>query len=128
MQVRTSELPSQRSLGHFLHELYVSSCVLQHIRISRVRGSEYYTGWLTHWGESMANTSSAEVAQWLDKLLSMNMASVSLYMGHGGTNFGHWSGANGGGSRCGRCTFAWALFTDGRGMGWHVGAGWACVV
>jgi beta-galactosidase len=41
--------------------------------------TEFYTGWLTHWGESMANTSSAEVATWLDKLLSIG-GSVSLYM------------------------------------------------
>lgn len=28
--------------------------------------TEYYTGWLTHWGESMANTSSTEVrAVWI---------------------------------------------------------------
>ena len=24
--------------------------------------SEYYSGWLTHWGETMANTSSTELA------------------------------------------------------------------
>lgn len=59
--------------------------------------SEFYTGWLTHWGESMANTSSADTAQYLDKILSLR-GSVSLYMAHGGTNFGFWSGANGQGT------------------------------
>jgi len=58
--------------------------------------TEYYTGWLTHWGETMANTSSADVATWLGKILEVH-GSVSLYMGHGGSNFGFWSGANGGG-------------------------------
>jgi len=56
--------------------------------------SEYYTGWLTHWGEEMANTSSASVAETLTTILSLN-GSVSLYMGHGGSNFGFWNGANG---------------------------------
>jgi len=56
--------------------------------------SEDYTGWLTHWGEAMANTSSSDcgVAKALEDGHSFN-----LYMGHGGTNFGWTSGANGGG-------------------------------
>ena len=58
--------------------------------------SEYYTGWLTHWGERMANTSSSPVSQDADVMLSTGH-SINLYMGYGGTNFGHWSGANGGG-------------------------------
>ena len=58
--------------------------------------SECYTGWLTHWGEGGANTSSSagHVAAILAHPLN---GSISLYMGHGGTNFGFWSGANGGG-------------------------------
>lgn len=28
---------------------------------------EYYTGWLTHWGEPMANTSTALVRAWTGK-------------------------------------------------------------
>jgi len=58
--------------------------------------SEYYTGWLTHWGENMANTSAAGAAKPLDTYLAAN-TSFNLYMGFGGTNFGWWSGANGGG-------------------------------
>lgn len=58
--------------------------------------SEFYSGWLTHWGENMANTSSSSFAFYLDQLLAMQ-ASVSMYMAHGGTNFGMWAGANGGG-------------------------------
>ena len=58
--------------------------------------SEFYSGWLTHWGESMANTSSSGFATALDQLFGMN-GSVSMYMGHGGTSFGRWAGANGGG-------------------------------
>lgn len=59
--------------------------------------SEYYPGWLTHWGESMANTSSLDTAAGLSVILSLG-ASYNLYMAHGGTNFGFWNGANGGGS------------------------------
>ena len=55
------------------------------------------TGWLTHWGEPIANTSSAEVAASLDALLGGG-GSFNLYMGFGGTNFGFWAGANGGGA------------------------------
>mmetsp|Transcript_26095 Transcript_26095/g.62872 ORF Transcript_26095/g.62872 Transcript_26095/m.62872 type:complete len:567 (-) Transcript_26095:168-1868(-) len=56
--------------------------------------SEFYTGWLTHWGEPMANTSANDTASHLENILSTN-GSVSLYMAHGGTNFGFWAGANG---------------------------------
>eukprot|EP01064_Diplonema_japonicum_P015192 TRINITY_DN22959_c0_g1_i1.p1 TRINITY_DN22959_c0_g1~~TRINITY_DN22959_c0_g1_i1.p1 ORF type:complete len:779 (+),score=175.20 TRINITY_DN22959_c0_g1_i1:42-2339(+) len=59
--------------------------------------TEYYTGWLTHWGENMANTSSANVAKYLDVALSKGY-SFSLYMGFGGSNFGWFAGANGGGA------------------------------
>merc|ERR1719253_1488852 len=56
--------------------------------------SEDYTGWLTHWGEKMANTTASDYGT------GGNVAkgnSFNLYMGHGGSNFGFWSGANGGG-------------------------------
>jgi len=45
--------------------------------------SEYYTGWLSHWGEDMANTSSSSVAQYLDLIMSTG-SSFNLYMGYGG--------------------------------------------
>lgn len=55
--------------------------------------AEFYTGWLTHWGEKLANTDANFTADSLDKILSIN-GSVVLYMAHGGTNFGFYSGAN----------------------------------
>ncbi|XP_024532429.1 beta-galactosidase 8 [Selaginella moellendorffii] len=58
--------------------------------------TEFYTGWLTHWGENLATTSPYVAAAELDKLLSAN-GSVVLYMAHGGSNFGFFSGANTGG-------------------------------
>mmetsp|Transcript_13310 Transcript_13310/g.40276 ORF Transcript_13310/g.40276 Transcript_13310/m.40276 type:complete len:730 (-) Transcript_13310:513-2702(-) len=58
--------------------------------------SEYYTGWLTHWGEPMANTSSTDMANTMSKILAWDngFGSINLYMAHGGTNFGYWAGAN----------------------------------
>ncbi|XP_024391884.1 beta-galactosidase 17 isoform X2 [Physcomitrium patens] len=55
--------------------------------------AEFYTGWLTHWGERLAQTDAKSTAVALDDILRLN-ASVVLYMVHGGTNFGFWSGAN----------------------------------
>ncbi|PKA57288.1 Beta-galactosidase 8 [Apostasia shenzhenica] len=55
--------------------------------------AEFYTGWLTHWGEQNAHTDAKQIAVYLEKILSRN-GSVVLYMAHGGTNFGFFSGAN----------------------------------
>ncbi|GMH22054.1 hypothetical protein Nepgr_023897 [Nepenthes gracilis] len=55
--------------------------------------AEFYTGWLTHWGEKIANTNADFTAAELDKILARNGSAV-LYMAHGGTNFGFYSGAN----------------------------------
>ncbi|KAL5579483.1 hypothetical protein UlMin_011925 [Ulmus minor] len=55
--------------------------------------SEFYTGWLTHWGEMIASTNAYSTASALDKILGRNGSAV-LYMAHGGTNFGFYNGAN----------------------------------
>ncbi|XP_031263431.1 beta-galactosidase 17 isoform X4 [Pistacia vera] len=55
--------------------------------------SEFYTGWLTHWGEKIAATSADSTASYLEKILSKNGSAV-LYVAHGGTNFGFYNGAN----------------------------------
>ncbi|XP_021754530.1 beta-galactosidase 17-like [Chenopodium quinoa] len=55
--------------------------------------SEFYTGWLTHWGEKLAKTDADFTAAELEKILLRN-GSVVLYMAHGGTNFGFFNGAN----------------------------------
>jgi len=36
--------------------------------------SELYTGWITHWGEAMANTSAAELAAGLRGVLEVGPA------------------------------------------------------
>lgn len=55
--------------------------------------TEFYTGWLTHWGEKIAETDANFTAVALQKILSRNGSAV-LYMAHGGTNFVFFNGAN----------------------------------
>lgn len=57
--------------------------------------SEFYTGWLDHWGEPHQTRNSVEVASTLNLILQLN-ASVNMYMFEGGTNFAFWNGANAG--------------------------------
>jgi len=55
--------------------------------------SELVCGPFDHWGELHHTRDAVDVADVLDQVLAAG-ASVDLYMGHGGTNFGFWSGAN----------------------------------
>jgi beta-galactosidase len=55
--------------------------------------AEFWNGWFDHWGEKHHMRSAEDAAKALDEILSCG-ASVSLYMFHGGTNFGFMSGAN----------------------------------
>jgi beta-galactosidase len=55
--------------------------------------SEFYPGWLTHWGEKWSRVPTDEVLSGLRWLLE-NRKSFSFYMFHGGTNFGFTAGAN----------------------------------
>jgi len=55
--------------------------------------SEYYTGWIDHWGEYHHTVAAEKVAVYLDEILAAG-ASVNVYMFFGGTNFGYWQGAN----------------------------------
>ncbi|KAK7261708.1 hypothetical protein RIF29_28026 [Crotalaria pallida] len=60
--------------------------------------AEFYTGWLTHWGEKNAQTDADFTAAALEEILKKNGSAV-LYMAHGGTNFGFYNGANTGGGK-----------------------------
>jgi beta-galactosidase len=53
---------------------------------------EFWHGWYDHWGDKHHTRDAAEAARVLEEILAAG-ASVNLYMGHGGTNFGLWSGA-----------------------------------
>uniref|UniRef100_A0A667YQS9 Galactosidase, beta 1-like n=1 Tax=Myripristis murdjan TaxID=586833 RepID=A0A667YQS9_9TELE len=55
--------------------------------------SEFYTGWLDHWGDQHAVVDTQKVSRVLAEMLSMG-ANVNMYMFEGGTNFGYWNGAD----------------------------------
>uniref|UniRef100_A0A0P4WBE4 Beta-galactosidase n=2 Tax=Scylla olivacea TaxID=85551 RepID=A0A0P4WBE4_SCYOL len=55
--------------------------------------SEYYPGWLDHWGVPHNTVKAEVVAKTLDVMLALN-ASVNMYMFHGGTSFGFTAGSN----------------------------------
>jgi beta-galactosidase len=55
--------------------------------------SEFYPGWLDHWGEPFQKVSASEIVNQLDSYLKDGI-SFNFYMAHGGTNFGFMSGAN----------------------------------
>jgi beta-galactosidase len=57
---------------------------------------EFYPGWLDHWGEEHSVVAAKENSAKFEQLIASGI-SVSLYMFHGGTNFGFTSGANFGG-------------------------------
>lgn len=71
-----------------------SQCYTMHARAEGVL-LPCSTGWLSHWGEVMANTSAQFVLQTLSDILSYKngTGSVNFYMAHGGSNFGYWAGA-----------------------------------
>ena len=55
--------------------------------------SEFWNGWFDHWGESHHTRDAASAAEDFKKILALG-ASVSVYMFHGGSNFGFMNGAN----------------------------------
>jgi beta-galactosidase len=55
--------------------------------------SEFWAGWFDHWGGPHAHTSTETQAANLDWILRQGY-SVSIYMFHGGTDFGWMNGAN----------------------------------
>ena len=54
---------------------------------------EYWNGWFDHFGEPHHTRTPEDAARSLDEILAAG-GSVNFYMGHGGTNFGFWAGAN----------------------------------
>ncbi|WP_336773756.1 glycoside hydrolase family 35 protein [Paenibacillus sp. MMO-58] len=54
---------------------------------------EYWLGWFDHWRKPHHVRETGDVANVLDEMLQQG-SSVNLYMFHGGTNFGYYSGAN----------------------------------
>lgn len=55
--------------------------------------AEYWNGWFDHWTERHHSRNASDAADCLASILKCG-ASVSVYMAHGGTNFGFMNGAN----------------------------------
>lgn len=55
--------------------------------------SEFYSGWLDHWGEQHWTVQSEAVASALYDILAQG-ANVNMYMFIGGTHFAYWNRAN----------------------------------
>lgn len=55
--------------------------------------SEYWSGWFDKWGANHETRPADAMVAGIDTMLANNI-SFSLYMTHGGTNWGHWAGAN----------------------------------
>ncbi|OEJ93659.1 glycoside hydrolase family 35 protein [Streptomyces thermolilacinus] len=55
--------------------------------------AEFWNGWFDHWGEKHHVRSTDSALRTFSDILDSG-GSVSLYMAHGGTNFGLWAGAN----------------------------------
>ncbi|XP_068094413.1 beta-galactosidase [Hyperolius riggenbachi] len=53
--------------------------------------SEFYTGWLDHWGEPHSVVATERIVKTLTEILDHG-ANVNMYMFIGGTNFGYWNG------------------------------------
>lgn len=55
--------------------------------------SEFWSGWFDKWGANHETRAADDMIAGIDEMLGNNI-SLSLYMTHGGTNWGHWAGAN----------------------------------
>lgn len=55
--------------------------------------SEFWSGWFDKWGAEHETRPADVMIAGIDEMLSKGI-SFSLYMTHGGTNWGHWAGAN----------------------------------
>ncbi|CAG4981214.1 unnamed protein product [Parnassius apollo] len=77
--------------------LYNITNIIQTFRRYFPRGplmnSEYYSGWLTHWNESLQQISGNDVVDTLRIMLNNNF-NVNFYMFFGGSNFEFSAGAN----------------------------------
>ncbi|KAL0842023.1 hypothetical protein ABMA28_014239 [Loxostege sticticalis] len=65
----------------------------QFMPVGPLMNSEYYPGWLTHWGESFQQVGTDAVVITLRDMLRQHI-NVNFYMFFGGSNFEFYAGAN----------------------------------
>lgn len=87
-------LPELFSVGNFGSEPEKAFSFMEKIRPGQPKMcGEYWNGWFDHWGEKHHTRDPKDAAEHLRRLLASG-GHVSIYMFHGGTNFGFMNGAN----------------------------------
>ncbi|MDR2323696.1 MAG: beta-galactosidase [Microbacterium sp.] len=81
------------AMGSFTFGTGVAEAQRLHLPDQALLCAELWGGWFDHWGEQHHVRSAASMIGTVEELLAAG-GSVSLYMAHGGTNFGLWAGAN----------------------------------
>ena len=101
----TERMQQNGSIPGVLATATLGSKPLQAARLLRERRppepfvcAEFWNGWFDHWGERHHVRSAADASGVVCDIVEAG-GSVSIYMAHGGTNFGLWAGANHDGSR-----------------------------
>ncbi|MGB3732014.1 beta-galactosidase [Microbacterium sp.] len=89
--VRNGSVPG--AMGTFTFGSGVEDAVALRPDDQHLMCSELWCGWFDHWGEKHHVRSAASMIGTVQELLDAG-GSVSIYMAHGGTNFGLWAGAN----------------------------------
>lgn len=89
--VRNGSVPG--AMGTFTFGSGVEDAVALRPDDQHLMCSELWGGWFDHWGEKHHVRSAASMIGTVQELLDAG-GSVSIYMAHGGTNFGLWAGAN----------------------------------
>ena len=94
--VRNGSVPG--AMGTFTFGTGVQDAVRLRSDDHHLMCSELWGGWFDHWGEQHHVRSAQSMIGTVRELLDAG-GSVSMYMAHGGTNFGLWAGANHDGAR-----------------------------
>ncbi|MBS1907523.1 MAG: beta-galactosidase [Actinobacteria bacterium] len=81
------------AMGTFTFGTGVTEAVRLRVPDQALMCAELWGGWFDHWGEQHHVRSAASMIGTAEELLAAG-GSVSVYMAHGGTNFGLWAGAN----------------------------------
>src|SRR5699024_6398700 len=93
----TADMHANGSVGGALPTFTFGSGVERARKIHRPETpfvcSEMWGGWFDHWTEPHHVRSAASMMETINDILEIG-GSFSLYMAHGGTNFGFWNGAN----------------------------------